>query len=403
MIKRNLYLDQLIGFKDSDFIKVITGIRRSGKSTLLDLFEVHLLENGVRPNAVVRMNFESLEFDEIHDYRGLYDYIRKKLRPGGKNYVLLDEVQQVPEWEKAVNSLRLIPDVDLYITGSNAYLLSSELSTLLSGRHVEIRMLPLSFAEYLDFHGISRSQDPTSAFDRYLESGGFPGIVPLSDRPQAVLSVLEGIYNTVLMKDVVRRNAVRDAALLENLVRFMAANIGNSTSTKKISDYLTSTGRKTSSETIDGYLRMLENAYILYRARRYDLKGKLHLKTQEKFYFVDTGLRNLLAGRRGEDYGHVLENVVYFELLRRGFEVSVGKLGTLEVDFVATNPDRRVYYQVCAAILDDTTRERELKPLRGIPDHYEKTILTMDRTFAADFDGIRSVWLPDFLLNQDAI
>lgn len=398
MKKRDLYLKKLIGFRDKDFIKVITGIRRSGKSTLLDLFEAYLLEAGVKPNSIIRMNFESLEFEETKDYKSLYNSVKEKMNPVGKTYILLDEIQQINAWEKAVNSLRLIPKTDIYITGSNAYLLASEISTLLSGRYVEIKVLPLSFSEYLDFHDIDRERDVLEAFNNYLRDGGFPGITQLSEQPETITAVLEGIYNTVIMKDVIQRNTVRDAALLENVVRFMAANIGNRMSTKKVSDYLTSAGRKTTSETIDGYLRMLESAYILYRARRYDLKGKLHLKTQEKFYFIDTGLRNTLLGNRGSDYGHIIENVVYFELLRRGFEVSVGKLGTLEVDFVATKPDKKMYVQVSASILDDATRERELKPLREIPDNYEKIILTMDRIFLNDIEGIKIVYLLDFLL-----
>jgi predicted AAA+ superfamily ATPase len=312
---------------------------------------------------------------------------------------LLDEIQAVDEWEKTVNSLRLLPGADIYITGSNAYLLASEISTLLSGRYVEIKMLPLSFAEYLDFHGIPANGDLEDHFNRYVRFGGFPGIVQLAEQPETIMPVLEGIYNTVIMKDVIQRNTVRDAALLESVVRFVAANVGSQVSTKKVSDYLTSAGRKVSSETIDTYLRMLENAYIIYRARRYDLKGKLHLKTLEKFYFVDTGLRNALLGLRDGDYGYILENIVYFELLRRGYEVSIGKLGPLEVDFVVTKPDEKIYIQVSASILGDAARERELAPLRGIRDNYEKIILTMDKTFISDFDGIRNIYLLDFLLD----
>jgi predicted AAA+ superfamily ATPase len=397
---RNLYLKQLIAFRDKSPVKVVTGVRRCGKSTLLDLYEQHLLATGVPKDAVIRMNFESLHFDEIRTYMELHDTACRLLRSGCMNYILLDEAQQVEHWEKAVNSLRLLPNTDICVTGSNAYMLSSELSTLLAGRYVEIRMLPLSFREYLDFSGYDGG-DPSEHFNRYLRCGGFPVLAEFGTRAELVRPYLSGVYNTILMRDVIQRNAVRDAALLESVVRFLCGNIGNATSTKKISDYLTSAGRKTNSETIDNYLRMLENAFILYRARRYDLKGKLHLKTQEKFYLVDTGIRNELLGFRDSDYGSVLENVVYFELLRRGFDVSIGKLGALEVDFVAVRPDKTAYYQVAASLLNDDTRRRELEPLRGIADNYEKTVLSMDRTPVTDFYGIRNVNLLDFLLEEE--
>ncbi len=365
---------------------------------MLDLLAEYLLADGVAPEAIFYMNFESLEFDEIKTYKQLHDYIQKRLQKGRKTYILLDEVQQIEGWEKAVNSLRLDSDTDLYLTGSNAYLLASELSTLLSGRYIEIKMLPLSFKEYLDFNEFQTSGDILGYFNQYIEYGSFPGITEIREHKEVIKPFLSGIYNTIIMKDVLQRNLVRDPALLESVVRFMAANIGNPISSKKISDYLTSAGRKTNSETIDNYLRALENAFILYRARRYDIKGKHHLKTQEKFYIVDTGIRGELVGMRGQDYGFTLENIVYFELLRRRYEVSIGKLGALEVDFIATKPDKIVYFQVTATMLSEETRERELKPLRSIPDHYEKVILTMDRTPISDYDGIRNVNLVDFLL-----
>ena len=400
MKKRDIYLKRLIDFRDKSVIKVITGVRRCGKSSLLDLFREHLLNDGVPESAVIKMNFESIYFEDFKDYRKLHDYINAKLNPGGMTYILLDEIQQVPDWEKAVNSLRLEKNTDIYLTGSNAWLLSSELSTFLSGRYVEIKMLPLSFKEYLDFNDYPRDGDLQAYFNQYLEFGGFPGVTELREYKSSIGSFLNGIYNTIIMKDVVLRSAVRDPALLDSVTRFMAGNIGNITSTKKVSDYLTSAGRKTTSDTIDNYLQFLENAYILYRARRYDLKGKLNLKTHEKFYFVDTGVRNNLLGFRDKDYGHVLENIVYFELLRRGYEVSIGKLGTLEVDFVAAKPGSIVYYQVTVTMLADETRERELKPLKSIPDHYDKVVLSMDRTPVTDFNGIKSVNLLDFLLSE---
>lgn len=399
MKNRDLYLSQLIQYRDKPLIKVITGLRRCGKSTLLSLFENHLIENDVEKNHIIRMNFESFEFDEITSYKELHSYIKDRLINNyDKHYILLDEVQQVSSWEKAINSFLVDANVDIYITGSNAYLLSSELSTLLSGRYVEIKMQPLSFKEYLDFTETDKESNLQEIFNQYLKFGGLPTVVELMDNPNTIGPFLEGIYNTVLMKDVIERNNVRDSALLESLLKFIAANIGSIVSTKKISDYLTSNGRKTTSDTIDNYLRMLENAFILYKANRYDLKGKMFLKTLEKYYIVDMGIRNQLTGLRNTDYGHVLENLVYLELLRRGFEVTIGKVGTLEVDFVATKADEIVYYQVSATILDEKTRERELRPLQSISDNYPKYILTMDQTIFNDYSGIKVKNIIDFLL-----
>jgi uncharacterized protein len=400
MKKRDLYLNKLINFKDIPLIKVVTGIRRCGKSSLLSLFKEHLLANGVLANNIIHMNFESFEFDDMTNYKILYNTIKNKITEDKKYYLLLDEVQLIDSWEKAINSLLVDSNVDIYITGSNAYLLSSELSTLLSGRYVEIKMQPLSFKEYLDFNDFADNENTETLFRDYIQYGGLPTVVELMDRPDTIAPFLTGIYNTVLMKDVMQRNNVRDVALLENVLKFIAANIGSPVSTKKISDYLTSSGRKTTSETIDNYLRMLENAFIIYRANRYDLKGKLFLKTLEKYYIVDTGIRNQLTGLRNTDFGHVLENIVYFELLRRGFAVSIGKVGTLEVDFVATKLDNIIYYQVSATIMEKETLERELRPLQNIPDNYEKVILTMDKTIYSDILGIKIVNIIDFLLQS---
>ena len=399
MKNRDLYLNQLIQFKDKKLIKVITGLRRSGKSTLLSLFENHLITSGVDRNNIIRMNFESFEFDEITNYKELHAYINKRiLDPNKRHYILLDEVQQVSSWERVINSFLVDANVDIFITGSNAYLLSSELSTLLSGRYVEIKMQPLSFKEYLEFLDSDKEMSLPEKFNQYLEYGGLPTIVELLDNPDTIGPFLEGIYNTVLMKDVIERNGVRDAALLESILKFIAANIGSIVSTKKISDYLTSSGRKTTSDTIDNYLKMLENAFIIYKANRYDLKGKMFLKTLEKYYIVDIGIRNRLIGLRNTDYGHVLENIVYLELLRRGYEVTIGKIGSLEVDFVASKPNEKIYYQVSATIMDEKTRERELRPLESISDNYPKYILTMDQIVFNDYSGIRVKNIIDFLL-----
>lgn len=400
MIKRDLYLKKIIAFRDQPLIKVITGMRRSGKSSILDLYETYLQKQKVPADAIIHLNFEWMQLDAIRDYRQLYQFLKEKIKGKHPVYLLLDEIQQVDGWEKAVNSLFAEGQSDIYLTGSNARLLSSEISTLLSGRYVEIQVLPLSFQEYLEFRPEGKKQ-PETAFQQYLRFGGLPVIPGLPQQPDVLRTVLAGIYDTVLMKDIIQRNEVRDPALLDVLVRFLADNIGNPVSTGKISGYLTSQGRKTSSVTIDNYLRMLEEAFIFYRAKRFDIKGKMYLKTLEKFYIVDNGLRNALLGFRNGDYGHILENVVYLELLRRGYEVGVGKVGNLEVDFVAQKPERKVYYQVSATVLDDSTRERELLPLQKIPDQYEKVLLTMDRNYIQDFNGIRNRNIIDFLLEEE--
>lgn len=345
------------------------------------------------------MNFESFVFDAITSYKELHAYLNDRLmNSSDKHYILLDEVQQVASWEKVINSFLVDANVDIYITGSNAYLLSSELSTLLSGRYVEIKMQPLSFKEYLDFSENDQARNLQEKFDQYIKYGGLPTVVDLLDNPDTIGPFLEGIYNTVLMKDVIERNGVRDAALLQSIVKFIAANVGSIVSTKKISDYLTSSGRKVTSDTIDNYLMMLENAFIIYKANRYDLKGKMFLKTLEKYYIVDMGIRNQLTGLRNTDYGHVLENLVYLELLRRGYHVAIGKVGALEVDFVARKADEKLYFQVAATILDETTRQRELRPLESIADNYPKYILTMDQTVFRDYSGIKVKNIIDFLL-----
>lgn len=356
-------------------------MRRSGKSTLLKLFAEDLLSQGIHKDQLLQMNFESMEFDQIRDYHALYTWIKDRMTGKSHVYLMLDEVQQVEHWEKAVNSLFMEGNSDIYLTGSNASLLSSEISTLLSGRYVEIQVLPLSFQEYLKY-------------------GGLPIIPLLPQENDAIRLFLSGIYNTVLMKDIVQRNAVRDPALLDALVHFLADNVGNPVSSPKISGYLTSVGRKTSTFTIDNYVHMLQSAFIFHKISRYDIKGKLHLKTQEKYYIADIGLRNALLGFRNTDYGHILENLVYLELLRRGYQVSIGKLGTLEIDFIAEKTDEKKYIQVSASIMDENTRRRELAPLEAISDNYEKFILTMDHTIFSDFNGIRCKNIIDFLLEK---
>jgi predicted AAA+ superfamily ATPase len=347
------------------------------------------------------MNFESLAFDDIKSYKELHQSIVEQLQPQRMNTILLDEIQLVDQWEKAVNSLRLLSNTDIYITGSNARVLASELSTLLSGRYVEIQMFPLSFKEYLAFQANGERKDLSKSFSQYLTFGGFPGMMEIREHVEITRLFLSGIYNTIMMKDVVSRGNVRDPALLDNVTHYLCSNVGNFISTKSICNFLTSAGRKTTSDTIDNYLLLLENAYLIYKARRYDIKGKSHLKTQGKYYLVDMGIRNSLMGLRGSDYGFTLENVVFLELLRRGYDVSIGKIDSLEVDFLATKPDKVLYIQVTASMLDSVTRERELEPLRRIPDYYEKIVLSMDRTPVTDFEGIRNVNILDYLLSNE--
>lgn len=397
MKSRDIYLNKLITFKDKPLIKVITGIRRCGKSTLLDLFEEYLLNNGIKKENIIHMNFEDLTYDEIKDYKDLNKYIKEKVLDNDKKYIILDEIQQVSNWEKAINSFLVTLNCDIYITGSNAYLLSSEISTLLSGRYVEIKMLPLSFKEYLDFNDYNTKENLEEHFNDYLLYGGLPIVSYVHDK-SAIRNILSGVFNTVIIKDVAKRNSIRDITLLENLIRYIAQNIGSPISSRNISNYLNSAGRKTSTETIDNYLKMLENAFVIYKANRFDIKGKMYLKTLEKYYIVDTGIRNELLSFKDGDYGHMLENLVYLELLRRGYDVSVGKIDNLEIDFVAQNYDEKIYYQVSASILDENTKKRELNPFDHIPDHYEKVILTMDRTPIKDFNGIKNINIIDFLL-----
>lgn len=397
MKSRDIYLNKLVNFKDKPLIKVITGIRRCGKSTLLDLFEEYLLNNGIKKENIIHMNFEDLLYDEIKDYKDLNKYIKEKILDNDKKYIILDEIQQISNWEKAINSFLVTLNCDIYITGSNAYLLSSEISTLLSGRYVEIKMLPLSFKEYLEFNNYNTKENLEEHFNDYLLYGGLPIVSYVHDK-SAIRNILSGIFNTVIIKDVSKRNAIRDITLLENLIRYIAQNVGSPISSRNISNYLNSAGRKTSTETIDNYLKMLENAFIIYKANRFDIKGKIYLKTLEKYYIVDTGIRNELLSFKDGDYGHILENLIYIELLRRGYDVAVGKIDNLEVDFVAQNYDEKIYYQVSASILDENTKKRELNPFDHIPDHYEKVILTMDKTPIKDFNGIKNINIIDFLL-----
>lgn len=398
MINRQLYMNKLLAYKDTEFIKVITGIRRCGKSSLLKLFKEKILEDNKKAN-VIYMNFESFEFDDILTYKDMYNSIKQKIKKNVKTYILLDEVQRVQEWEKCVNALMVDFDTDIYITGSNAYMLSSELSTFLSGRYIEIKMLPLSFKEYLEFTNLETTMSIEDKFNEYLKFGGMPGIVTLKNDNNLYENAIRGIYNTVFMKDVVERNKLVDATLLEKILKFLMSNIGSPISSKKIADYLTSQGTKITHNTVISYLSMLENAYIIYKIPRYDIKGKEILKTLEKYYIVDTGIRNTILGFRDSDFGHIIENVIFFELLRRGYDVTIGKTDSLEVDFIATTSNDKKYYQVTYSMFDEAIKSRELKPLESINDNYEKNILTMDKLYSnTSIGGIKIKYIIDFLL-----
>ena len=402
MVKRTLYTDKLCAYKDNRLLKMVTGLRRCGKSTLLQLFKQDLLADGVRPENIIDINFELLTYDAVRDYRALYTLIREQIPPQGKCYLLLDEIQQVAEWERAINSLSVERDidVDIYITGSNAHMLSSDIATLLSGRYVEIKMLPLSFKEFLLFDHLPKDWDVETKFQQYLKYGSLPAVTTLPQDETIINQFLFGIYNTVVVKDVITRAGGRDVDLLEKLMRYVIGNTGSIISANKISGFLSAQEKGTGikSSTVSEYLNMLAKAYIVYQAPRFDIKGKEQLKTLAKFYVVDTGIRNALMGYAGGDVGHVLETVVYFELLRRGYHVYVGKWYDSEVDFLAVKQNTRKYYQVTLSILDENVRARELAPLQAISDNYEKTILSTDKTYANDFDGIRVQNIIDFLL-----
>ena len=400
MIPRDNYFQKLINAKDTDFIKVITGVRRCGKSTLLLMFKEYLLKNGVKEKNIIYINFESAINDDIKNYKALYKHIKNKHIGNKKYYILLDEVQIVKEWEKAVNSINVDFNVDIYITGSNAYLLSSELATFLSGRYIEIKVYPLSFKEFLQFNNYDKT-DIENKFYEYLRYGGLPAITQIKDKPDLVMNYLNDIYNTIIKNDIISRNSIKDIALLENILKYVANNVGNQISSNGISDYLNSNKivEKANHQTIDNYLKMLENAYIVYKADRCDIKSKNILKTLGKYYIADMGIRNIITGFRNIDEGHLLENVVYLELLRRDYKVNIGKTLNGEVDFIAENINEIKYYQVTQSLLDEKTRNRELKPLKNIKDNYEKIIVTMDKTINNDYNGIKVINLINFCLS----
>lgn len=400
MISRDNYLERLKAFKDNKLIKVITGIRRCGKSTLLELFKEYLKGEGVSDDNIIHINLELMKYDDVRDYKTFYNLITERIKNNGRCYLLIDEIQQVDKWEKAINSMNVEFNVDIYITGSNAYLLSSEISTLLSGRYVEIKMLPLSFKEYLEFDHLPHDWTLEDKFNQYLKFGSLPAVPTLPQDNTTINEFLLGIYNTVIVKDVISRNNIKDIGLLEQIVKYVVANTGNIISANKISGYISSQGRgeTTKATTVSNYLDMLEKAYIIYPVKRYDIKGKEQLKNLAKYYVVDTGIRNMLMGYSDSDFGHVLETIVYLELIRRGYQVFIGKWYELEVDFIAVKQDEKKYYQVCLTLMDEKVKERELAPLKAIPDNYEKTILSMDKTYITDYEGIKFENIIDFLI-----
>ena len=428
---RNIYLNRLIAFQDTEPVKVITGIRRCGKSSLLKLMQRHLLETGVAPQQIISMNFESMEYRDMN-VQTFYNHVKEKIQPDKRMYLFFDELQRLDRWEDAVNSFRVDFDCDIYITGSNAYLLSSEYSTYLSGRYVEIKMLPLSFKEFLSFHGYEirnrkapggeikkRAYDAEGEpaeweelFEAFMHYGGMPGIADVGLIQDRALTLLDGIYSTVIVRDILERERRRgqrqitDPVLLRKIILFLADNIGNNTSLTSISNTLVSEKMledrakqgKPATQTIAAYVNALKEAYLFYEIKRFDIKGKEELKTLGKYYIVDIGLRNYLLGYRDVDTGHMIENVVYFELLRRGYDVAVGKIGTREIDFIATNDHEKIYFQVTDDMTSESTRERELAPLKMVRDNYRKVILAMSTNSTASVEGIEIIRLIDFLI-----
>ena len=399
MIQRQEYLNKLIELKDKDFIKIITGIRRCGKSTLLELFIDYLKNNGIEENQIIHLNLENPDFN-FENYKELYDYIKSKLNKDKKNYVFIDEVQNVDKFQKAVDGLYINKNIDLYITGSNAYLLSGELATLISGRYIEIKMLPLSFKEYLS--AFDSNVDKQAKLLEYMRYGSLPQTVELLKTvPDTIFSYLDGVFSTVVYKDLMMRKNISNKLLLESIIKYIFSNIGSQITSKKISDTLTSMNRPTSNHTVENYIASLLEAYLIYKIDRFDVKGKDVLASGYKYYVVDTGFREYMLGKKAsQDMGHILENIVYFELLRRGYKVYTGKVDDLEIDFVAENVKGLVYYQAALTTRDEKTLERELKSLQKTGDYYPKYILTLDNDLDADYNGIKKLNVVDWLLEK---
>lgn len=399
MIERTEYLEELKRWKDKDLIKVITGIRRCGKSTLFQLFIDYLKSTGISNEQIISINLEDADYN-FEDYKQLYDYIKEKMDSKKKYYVFLDEVQNVPMFQKAVDSLYIKKNVDVYITGSNAYLLSGELATLLSGRYIEIKMLPLSFKEYVSAFDDNNYQQ---LFLNYMRNGGMPGNISIiKSNPNDLDKYLDGIFSTIVYKDIMARNNINDKMLLESVLKFIFDSIGSPISTKKISDTLTSKGMSTSNHTVEKYITAFIESFLIYKAERFDVKGKNLLARDYKYYVVDQGLRSYLLGKKADsDMGHILENIVYLELLRRGYRVYVGKVDDLEVDFVAESRDGLKYFQVALTVWDEKVLQRELRSLQKTGDHYPKYLLTLDMDLESDYDGITKINVVDWLLQDN--
>ena len=399
MIERTEYLEELKRWKDKDLIKVITGIRRCGKSTLFQLFIDYLKSIGISDEQIISINLEDADYN-FEDYKQLYDYIKEKIDSKNQYYVFLDEVQNVPMFQKAVDSLYIKKNVDVYITGSNAYLLSGELATLLSGRYIEIKMLPLSFKEYVSAFDDNNYQQ---LFLNYMKNGGMPGNISIiKSNPNDLDKYLDGIFSTIVYKDIMARNNINDKMLLESVLKFIFDSIGSPISTKKISDTLTSKGISTSNHTVEKYITAFIESFLIYKAERFDVKGKNLLARDYKYYVVDQGLRSYLLGKKADsDMGHILENIVYLELLRRDYRVYVGKVDDLEVDFVAESRDGLKYFQVALTVRDEKVLQRELRSLQKTGDHYPKYLLTLDMDLESDYDGITKINVVDWLLQDN--
>lgn len=399
LIQREEYLNKLIALKDKKIIKVVTGVRRCGKSKLLEMYRQWLLEQGVEEERIVSINFEDLDFEDLTDYRKLHTYLKEHLVKDKMTYIFLDEIQNVEQFPKVVDSLYIKDNVDIYITGSNAHMLSSEIATLLSGRYIQIEMLPLSFKEYMISTG--SMNDRGIKYVDYLQNSSFPYTLELAGQSDEIRNYLEGLYNTIVVKDIINHSKISEPMMLKSILKFLFDNIGNPLSSKKIADTMTSSGRKIDTRTVEKYLDALTESYIIYQAKRYNIKGKQYLKTLEKYYVVDIGLRLMLLGSKQIDAGRILENIVYLELLRRGYDVYVGKVDEFEVDFVAQNGKGTTYFQVALSVRDEKTLERELRSLRAIKDHYPKILLTMDDDPEVHYDGIRRINARDWLLGLE--
>ncbi|OQC14688.1 MAG: hypothetical protein BWX72_01255 [Firmicutes bacterium ADurb.Bin080] len=397
MIPRKLYLDKLIGFKDKKLIKIITGIRRCGKSTLFELYQQYLMHNGVEKEQIISVNFEDVDVSELKDYKKLHKYIKDKLLADKMNYVFLDEIQLVPDFQIAVDSLYIKKNIDLYITGSNAYMLSGEIATLLSGRYIEIQMLPLSFKEFVT--ALNSTENLSRKYTRYITESSFPQVLEFEGDQDKIREYLGGIYNTIILKDIVARKKIADYMMLDSLVRFMFNNIGNMTSTNNIANSMKSQGRAITVHTVERYISALTDSYILYRVGRYDVKGKQYLKTGDKYFLADIGLRYYLLGKKNADFGYILENIVYLELLRRGNKIFTGKVGNNEIDFITETKDGLIeYYQVALTVREEKTLKRELLPLESIKDHNTKYLLTLDEDPQVSHNGIKQINALDWLM-----